>query len=312
MYSNKNKVEQRLKINNILFDKYKIIQYLGQGSMSIVYKIESLTKKDDFYVLKEFFPQGYVFRTEKRKVEKHTFLTNEKKEQYKNLKKLFEYEAQHIRTLSKKRCPGLPIISKSYSEMDGNYIIMDYRETITLDKYMLKIKDFKRFQLLYIELFLSLLNTLDCIHKSFIYHQDIKMENILLTMDNQVLLIDFGSSKILYNKTDNTYFNMTSLEIAAIEQIKLSYPPEVSAATDIYNLASVMYCVLTSTYPISSIIREKCIETSNVDPYIPLCTLKKIKIDKKVLKCIDKALSFYPEDRYQDVKHFSKDLKAIL
>lgn len=146
--------------------------------------------------------------------------------------------------------------------------------------------------------------TLEHIHYYGIYHQDIKIENILIKEDHTPLIIDFGASVILYDKASGRYLNTSSPDSAAIEQLSLNYPPEINESTDVFSVGVLMYKILTGNYPVTAKKREEAVKIGEKDPYIPLSSMNFSCLSKDTLNTIDKALSLYQEDRYPDTKAF--------
>ena len=193
----------------------------------------------------------------------------------------------------------------SYHEGIHNsaYIVCDYIPTTPMQSYLNKIQSPSQLM----KLLTQLLLTLEHIHYHKIYHQDLKIENILIKNNGTPLIIDFGSSVILQDKQSGHYFNTASADTAAIEQLSLNYPPEINESTDIYSLALIFYKIIMKEYPPSSKSREFAIERGEPDPYLPL-TIKKFPcFHKHQLDTINKALELYPEDRQQNVQEFLQE-----
>jgi len=289
-----------LKNGQLLLKKYKIIKLLGEGNFSFVYLIENYSKPKKYFVLKEFFPHELVERGENNKVFIKKSLTPWKINEYKLLKKMFKKEADNLKTITQCYHPGLINIISYHEDINNtSYIITDYVETIPLKKYLKNLTP-----KLIVKLCKELLLTLEHIHHYNIYHQDIKLENILIKKDLTPLIIDFGASTLIYDHKSGKYINTTSPHSAALEQLSLNYPPEIHKNTDVYSVAALIYKILTGNYPINAKTREQFVEQGKPDPYIPLISKNLFSFDRIFLISIDKALNLYPEDRFFDTKEF--------
>lgn len=295
-----------LNIGVILFDKYKILKLLGRGSYSFVYLVESKCKEKKHYVVKEFCPHDIVKREKNHEILLQDSLTKWKIDEYFNLKKIFHYESKHLKQLNSKVNTGLMEFISYYEDINNtSYIVTNYTKTIPLEIYLSRMASPK----VLIKLLNSLLLVLENIHQHDIYHQDIKMENILIKADNTPLIIDFGGSVILYDKVSGKYLNTASPDSAALEQLSLTYPPEITNSTDIYSVAALIYKILTGHYPINAKIRESAINKGEKDPYIPLTSKGLSCFHKFTLHKIDKALNLYQEERYNSAIEFIVALK---
>jgi serine/threonine protein kinase len=295
------KVDTRtLNIGSYIINKYKIIKLLGEGNFSFVYLVQDNSDSKKHFVLKEFFPHGFVEREKNNKIFIKKSLTPWKIDEYYDLKKIFKKESENLKQVNKAKHAGI-INFISYHENINNtsYILTDYIKTIPLKNHIKQLTP----QLL-IKLLNELLLTLEHIHFYNIYHQDIKLQNILIKKDLTPLLIDFGGSAILYDKKTGEYLNTASTDSAALEQLSLNYPPEINKSTDVYSVAVLMYKILTGNYPINAKKREQAIERGNTDPYISLSSKKLSCFQRHTLLAIDKALNLYVEDRYNDTKEF--------
>lgn len=303
-----NNKDESLKVNMVLFDKYKIIKILGKGGNSFVYLVQSINLNKKEFVLKEFFPHEYVNRDLDNMLVLKKILSPQKIRIFNILKLLFIEEIKNMLIVTTIKHEGISNVFEFFKDNNSLYIIMDYEETITLEEYILIIRNKTYYFENFFNLMINLLSLLEHIHNYGIYHQDIKMENIRIKNNNKPILIDFGSSVIYHNKENNSYFNTTTPIFAAIEQLSLNYPPNIDDTTDIYILGTLFYKILTGRYPVNVIIRQKAIENGFKDPYISLYK-KNIKyIDNNILKKIDKSLNFYQESRYQTAKEFKLDL----
>ena len=307
-----------LEEGTLFLNKYKILKVIGEGSFSLIYLLEANDASKKLLVAKEFFPKGFVTRNSANEVILKTSLSEKEIENYHFMKDIFVGEAQNLVKVSSRTHPNvLNFFSLEENVNNTMYLITDYEEGVTLKEYMRQRQKEYKGKLSnqeVVHLLQGLLSGLEHIHNVKIYHQDIKLENILIRHDHTPLLLDFGASVVLYDEKRKKYFNATTPRYAAPEQIELSQPPSIDQRSDIYALGVLAYKLVTDTFPPKASERLKALDEQHNDPYIPLEIQKTYGYDMVLLKSIDKALHLLPEQRFQNTKEFKNALsqKKIL
>ncbi|WP_206046585.1 Stk1 family PASTA domain-containing Ser/Thr kinase [Inconstantimicrobium porci] len=269
-------------IGKTLGDRYEIIEKVGEGGMSYVYKAKC-NKLNRFVAVK---------------VLKEEFNNNA------DIVQKFKREATAIANLIN---PNIVNILDVDSQDSVNYIVMEYIDGKTL-KQIIKENGKVSYQTA-INIGLKVANALDCAHKNNVIHRDIKPQNIMVTGDGVVKVTDFGIAKSVDNATIAfTTSVMGSAHYFSPEQAKGSY---VDCRTDIYSLGVVMYEMVTGRVPFDgdspvSIavkhLQEQPVAPKNINSTIP------IGLNDFILKCMEKE----PVKRYQNAKEVIVDLQKIL
>ena len=134
------------------------------------------------------------------------------------------------------------------------YIVMDYIEGKTLHQIVLPDNPLPEATALkYVR---QIGEALKVVHSKGLLHRDIKPQNLILSEDNQqVVLIDFGIAREFNQGIIQTHTNVVSDGYAPIEQ----YLPKAirTPASDIYGLAATMYTLVTAQIPISATLRNR-------------------------------------------------------
>ena len=152
-------------LNQIFFDKYKLVKKLGEGSFGMIFKAESQNG-------------NYAFKFEKKRPNKRSLLKNE----------------SEIMIYLKGK--GIPSI-ESYIEED-NYNIMIMQLLGKSLEILLKEAENKIFSLKTICLLaIEIIPILKFIHDKHIIHRDIKPDNFAIGYDDpcQIYILDFGLAK---------------------------------------------------------------------------------------------------------------------
>ena len=207
-------------IGKILGGRYEILEQIGEGGMSIVYK--AMDKK--------------LNRNVAAKVLKSEFSDNA------DVVKKFKIEATAIATLSDNNIVNILDVG---SQEDTNYIIMEYVDGSTL-KELIKFKGQVHYEDA-LTLAIQIARALDCAHKNGIIHRDVKPQNMLITKDGLLKVTDFGIAKSSTSATlTSTTTIMGSAHYFSPEQATGS---KVDVRTDLYSLGVVLYEMVTGKVP---------------------------------------------------------------
>jgi len=160
-------------------------------------------------------------------------------------------------------------------------------------------------------------------HARLIVHRDLKPNNILVTAEGEVRLLDFGVAKLLEDEATPA-MNLTQMMGRALTPDYAS--PEqvggraVTVATDVYSLGVVLYELLTNERPYrlgrpSVAALEEAILSAEVPP-----ASSRVQADRRLARqlrgdldtVLDKALRKDPAQRYASVESFAADLNRHL
>lgn len=214
-----------LEIGSLLDGKYKILNKIGQGGMSVVY-LAMNEKANKQWAIKE--------------------MRKEKNKNYEIMKRSLITETNLLKEL---KHPYLPSIADIIENDDTIIIVMDYVEGRPLSDILSeegvieedKVADYA----------IQLCDVLDYLHSQNppIIYRDLKPANIMLRPDGKITLIDFGTArKYNYDSVSDTTC-LGTIGYAAPEQFAGETLRQTDARTDIYNLGATMYHLLTGVNP---------------------------------------------------------------
>ena len=265
-------VMQALNFPEEITSKYEILQEMGRGAFSTVYKIKSKID-NNIYCLKKI-----------------------------NIKKTPD-KKNEINILSKLNHPNLVQYISSCSDDEGIYIVMEY--CIYGDLYSLlhmvkKKKVYVNEDIIWDIAYQCLLG-LEYLHSQHIIHRDIKLLNIFMSKNKSVKIGDMGMSKILANKEMKLSRVGTPLYLAPelIRKEKYDYKADIwSFGCSLYHLARTI-----PPFNDENLIKlGQAIVNENPSP-LPSCYSDKLNIfinklmtkDKKKRPSATEALQYIPQ-----------------
>src|SRR6188474_2902936 len=151
-------------------------------------------------------------------------------------------------------------------------------------------------------------DALDYAHRHGVIHRDIKPENILLH-DGRPMVADFGIalavSAAAGGRMTETGMSLGTPHYMSPEQATAD--KEISARSDIYSLASVLYEMLTGSPPHTGASAQQIIMKIITEPAQPVTSLRR-SVPANVAAALMKALEKLPADRFETVKEFADAL----
>ena len=261
-----------------LISHYKILEKLGEGGMGVVYKSQD-TKLQRLVALK-FLPPHIADSPEE--------------------KARFIQEAQAASALNH---PNVTTIYGIEESPDGLFIAMEYVEGKTLkqtiEKETLSIKKV-------LDIGIQVCEGLTAAHKKEIVHRDIKSDNIMVTKEGQVKIMDFGLAKLKgATKLTQTGSTLGTLAYMSPEQAQ---GEEVDHRSDIFSFGVVVYELLTGKLPFEGEHQAAIIYSIiNEDPQ-PM-TRYNNQVSAKLEDMVFKALAKDREERYQHIDDLLADLR---
>lgn len=238
-----------LKPGTILNGKYLLGNVLGEGGFGITYVGFDLNLEIRV-AIKEYFPNGLVARNTTN-TDAITVYSGPQVEIFDQGKNKFINEAKALAKFDNSQ--GIVSVKDFFLENGTAYITMEFLEGQTLKEYL----DAKGGSLpadQVIKMLLPLMKSLDEVHNAGVIHRDISPDNIMITGNNQVKLLDFGAARNMSPEGSK------SLSI----QLKPGYAPEEQYRThgkqgpwtDVYALCATIYRAITGKPPIESLERS--------------------------------------------------------
>ncbi len=277
-------MNQYIGIGTVLGDRYEIIEKIGSGGMAHVYKAHCrvLNRHVAIKVLRDEFVDDEAFA------------------------RRFTTEAQAAAPLSH---ANIVSVFDVCSEGNLRYIVMELVEGITLKSYIDGHAPIPWETA--VAIMQQICEALECAHKHGVVHQDIKPQNIILTPDGVVKVMDFGiahatnASTIQAGNADGVF---GSVHYCSPEQARGGF---TDAKTDIYSAGVVLYEMLTSRVPFDAQtpvavalkhMQEDAVPPSTIHPDMPM--------DLEIV--VFKAMCREKHSRYASATEMLRDLNYVL
>lgn len=271
--------------NTLIQNRYLVVHLIGKGGMGEVYLAVDQRLGSAVALKRTFFAGDEM------------------------LGNAFEREAK---TLARMRHPVLPKVSDHFGEDDDQYLVMEHISGDDLAKRLeVAQKPFPvSWVLFWADQLLDALSYLHT-HEPPIIHRDIKPQNLKLTDENHIILLDFGLSKTSTGQTNLSDKGSTGSVVgytphyASMEQIR---GIGTSAKSDLYSLSATLYQLVTNTVPADALSRADALLNGMPDPIRPPSELNP-EIPPSISEIILKGMEVSQEKRFQNAREMQKALR---
>lgn len=269
-----------VKVGMMISNRYEIIEKIGTGGMSDVYKAKDhkLNRFVAIKVMKQEFSENQSF------VDK------------------FRVEAQAAAGLMH---PNIVNVYDVGEERGINFIVMELVEGITLKRYIEKKSRLSGRET--ISIAIQVCMGIEAAHNNGIIHRDIKPQNIIISREGKAKVTDFGIAKAATSNTITSNV-MGSVHYTSPEQARGGFS---DIKSDIYSMGITIFEMATGRVPFNGEttvaiaikhIQEEVPSPRSFVPDIPPA------LDGIVVKCCQKS----PDRRYQSMGELIADLKYAL
>jgi len=270
--------------NSMIQNRYLIVQMIGKGGMGEVYLAVDQRLGSAVALKRTFFSDNNALGT------------------------AFEREA---RILGRLRHPVLPKVIDHFSENGDQFLVMEHISGDDLAKRLENATE--PFPLSWVMFWADqMLDALSYLHSHEppIIHRDIKPQNLKLTDENHIVLLDFGLSKDFDSSSTANSLNSASVagyspHFASMEQIRGT---GTDARSDLYSLSATLYQLLTNTVPADALTRADALLGGAKDPIIPLNEINSA-ISPAISDVILKGAELRQDKRFSSASEMQKALR---
>jgi tRNA A-37 threonylcarbamoyl transferase component Bud32 len=271
------------KVIGRLLDKYEILEEVGQGGMSVVYKGRDTSLKRDV-AIKVLHPHLASHEEARRR---------------------FEREAQAVAKLRHDNI--LEIFDYSGKGSSDSYIVTEFIRGRTLKEFV------SAHRIAYPEIAAMIVTevcrALGHAHGLGVLHRDIKPENIMVRDDGRLKLMDFGIAQVI----DTQRMTVTGQLLGSPAYMSPEHVEgkPLDFRTDLFSVGILLYQLATGELPFKGRnpheILKKIAECKFLDARVvnPL-------VGERLGKILVRTLQRLPDDRYPDVGLLCDDLNRYL
>ena len=282
----------------VLHEKYVIGKVIGYGGFGVTYLAWD-TVLQIKVAIKEYLPSE--FSTRAMGQSQVTVFSGDKTIQFADGMGKFLDEAKRLAKFRNES--GIVRIFDSFNENGTAYIVMEYLRGETLAERLEREHTIPVEEA--IQMLMPIIESLDKVNAEGIIHRDIAPDNIFLTEDGEVKLIDFGAAR----------YATTSRSRSLTVIIKPGYSPEEQYMsrgdqgphTDVYSVGACLYRMVTGEVPPDAMERHATFEKNHRDMLKPIRKYVK-DIDERRENAIYNALNVRIVDRTPDMVSLAGEL----
>lgn len=285
---------------NILNARYLIGKVLGQGGFGITYFAKDMIA-NKFVAIKECVPESYAYRDANLNIVIKDGCADGFRQCLDNFKR-------EISTLYRfKGNPYIVDVVDYFSENNTDYFVMDFIDGVTL-KYLANAQGgtISYENALLILLYIG--STILEVHRNNFIHRDISPENIMISKDGKIKLIDFGACRDFTQSEENSEIVFLKPGFAPPEQYENGN--DQGPWTDIYALGATFYS-LVSGLPLSASVDR--VEKDTLRPLIEVNPDVSLIVSDAISCCMETEIrkrysnmEDFLNQIYSDAKHVSE------
>ena len=269
--------------NSMIQNRYLVVHMIGKGGMGEVYLAVDQRLGSAVALKRTFFNDNNALGT------------------------AFEREA---RILARLRHPVLPKVIDHFAENGDQFLVMEHISGDDLAKRLESATE--PFPLNWVMFWADqMLDALSYLHSHEppIVHRDIKPQNLKLTDENHIVLLDFGLSKDFDTGASNSLNSASvagySPHFASMEQIRGT---GTDARSDLYSFSATLYQLLANTVPPDALTRADALLGGLKDPITPLNEINPA-VSPAISEVILKGAELRQDQRFSSAAEMQKALR---
>ncbi len=267
----------------ILNGRYELIERIGSGGMSVVYKAKdrSLGRIVAVKVMHESFTNDSGFL------------------------KRFQQEAHSAANLAH---PNIVTVHDIGQDGYKHYIVMEFVEGKTLKQIIQENGESPMPTSRDLDLIIQVCKGIGYAHRANLVHCDVKPQNIIVTLDEQVKVADFGIARAISGATQQG-------QVSQVWGTPQYFSPEQAAgdvptpASDVYAIGIMLFEMLTGQLPFAA-ESHTAMALKHLHTPPPLVTQYNPAIPSQFAQIINKLLAKEPAGRYRTAGQLGRILSS--
>ncbi|MCC7277031.1 MAG: DUF1566 domain-containing protein [Chromatiaceae bacterium] len=286
-----------LALGRVLDGRYRVGRVLGHGGFGITY----LAWDDNLHLrlaIKEYFPRDSAGRGADGV--SLAVYSGPAGDQFAYGLERFLEEARTLAHFDQH--PGIVTVKNFFRAHGTGYCVMDYVAGITLRQYLeqqpggrISVPDA-------LKLLTPVMDALRAVHKEGLLHRDLAPDNIYLTQDGRIKLLDFGAARYAASEHSKSLSIILKPGYAPEEQYRAK--GKQGPWTDVYGLAATCYRAITGQVP------PEALDRLDNDDLVPPSRLRGIAITPGQEATLLQALAVKAGQRFQDMAELQEAWRA--
>ena len=234
--------------------------------------------------------------------------------------------SREVELVSRLRHPNIVTLLHTGVVRGRPFFAMEYIDGLPIDDFAI-MRELSARQI--VRLFVTICNALTYAHQRGIIHRDLKPSNILVDVEAQPHVLDFGLAKDIAGSDGGTNARWVSMPGRPVGTLPYLSPEQLEVAgdvdtrSDIYSLAVVLFQVVSGAFPYSidgdpQTVRRQILEHEParlrdiVTPTVSADDPAGRGINEDLESVLLKALEKDKSRRYQNMEAFAADLERYL
>ena len=275
-----------------VIEGYEVIEEIGRGGMGVVYCAKQLAAGGRVVALKVMLGEAFARPEELRRFEREVEIASGLN--HPNIARIYDSGLTHGR----------------------HYFAMEFIDGVPLDLYCktraLRIDD-------RLQLFTTVCEAVACAHRRGIIHRDLKPSNILVDVEGNPHVLDFGLAKTHSDDESAERRSLLTIDGTVLGTLPYMAPEQaeghtsaIDTRTDVYALGVILYELLTGKFPyeVTGQMAEVLKRIAEAEPKRP-STVNRL-IGNEVETIILRALHKAPDRRYTGADDLARDVARFL
>ncbi len=270
-------------VGSVLDERYEILEVVGKGGMAFVLKARDLVM-NRIVAIKIL---DLELNDDPVAVER------------------FKKESQAIAMMSHK---NIVTVFDVVFHDDLKYIIMEYLNGITFDKYIEKKEKLPWKEACYF--MYKILGALEHSHEKGIIHSDVKPQNMIMGKDGEIVLMDFGIAALPADMEEDAEARKEALGTAYYMSPEQAGGKQVCKQSDIYSVGVILYEAVSGRLPFVDDDPNKIIEMHLCETPVSPASFAD-DIPDGLIQIITKAMRKKADERYLTAREMADAIEEI-